>query len=126
MRDELRQQIAERIAAEHRRRAAEQIEDSPEGHAAGFADAVIDLVDELHLTRQAVLIDAYWKLRQHAESYRATPIFQRTRDAWQGNRTDSRLYEKHVIHEFYARGVEAAARDLAELLGVPEHEIEER
>lgn len=124
MRDKLRRQIAEKIATEYRRRAAEQIEDSPEGHAAGFADAVMELVPDAERQGHDALTLAYWKLRRHAAAYRATTAFERTRDAWQANRDDARLYQKHVIHEFYARGIEAAAREIAEMLGVPEYEIE--
>ena len=54
-------------------------------------------------TYAATLTAAYWKLHDHAEGYRNTKVFR---------------------HEWYARGIEAAARDIAELLGVPEHEIE--
>lgn len=74
--------------------------------------------------RQA-LTTAYWKLREHASAYRGTKGMRMARERWEANRDDHRLYAKAVIHEFYARGVEAAAREIAELLGVPEHEIEE-
>jgi hypothetical protein len=74
----------------------------------------------------AALTDAYWKLREHASAYRGTKQFRKTYEAWQDNRDDPRAYQKHVVHEFFARGIEAAARDVAELLGVPEHEIPER
>lgn len=72
----------------------------------------------------ATLRAAYWKLREHASSYRNTRAFRTTYDRWQANRDDPRAYQKHVIHEFYARGIEWAARDIAELLGMPEHEID--
>lgn len=73
----------------------------------------------------AALRQAYWALREHASGYRATAVFRTTRERWESDRSDRRAYEKHVVHEFYARGVEAAARTVAELLGEPEHEIEE-
>lgn len=42
-RTEARRRIADVIAAQFRRHAKDGIKDSPEGHAAGFADAVLDL-----------------------------------------------------------------------------------
>lgn len=68
---------------------------------------------------------AYWLLRRHAESYRATTGFRRARERWEASgRSDAVTERKLLVHEWYARGIEAAARDLAEVLGVPEHEIE--
>lgn len=74
--------------------------------------------------RQA-LIDAYWKLRDHAEAYRNTTPVRKVRERWENTgRRDQELGRTAAINEFYARGIEAAARDLAEMLGIPEHEIE--
>lgn len=75
--------------------------------------------------RTEALTEAYRKLREHASGYRATTTFGTARDRWQENREDQRAYTKHAVHEFYARGIEAAARTLAEMLELPEHEIEE-
>jgi hypothetical protein len=74
--------------------------------------------------RDETLREAYWKLREHASAYRSTAGFRRSYEAWQADRDDPRAYQKHVVHEFYAKGIEAAAEDIAEMLGVPEHEIE--
>jgi hypothetical protein len=75
--------------------------------------------------RAAVLIDAYWKLRDHAAGYRDTKVLRQARERWEASdRRDERLFHKVSIHEHYARGVEAAARDIADMLGVPEHEVE--
>lgn len=71
-----------------------------------------------------VLRGAYWELRDHAAGYRNAELFRRTYNAWQANRDDPRAYRRHIIHEFFARGIEAAAQDLAEslakILGIPE------
>ncbi|MFI2663247.1 hypothetical protein [Micromonospora carbonacea] len=72
----------------------------------------------------ATLTHLYWHLRRHADEYRATAAFRKAHERWNANRDDQRLYAKAAVHEFYVRGVEAAARDVAALLGVPEHEIE--
>lgn len=58
----------------------------------------------------AVLTAAYWHLRDHADGYRAA--------------SPPEGAGSHRLHGWYARGIEAAARDLAELLGVEECEIE--
>lgn len=75
-------------------------------------------------TADAVLQQAYWALREHASSYRGAQVFRRARERWEADRDDERKYSRYVIHEWYARGIEAAARDIAELMGVPEFEID--
>ncbi len=72
----------------------------------------------------ATLHDVYWKLREHASAYRSAQGTRKARERWEANRADTRLYAKALSHESYARGIESAARDIAELLGTPEHEIE--
>lgn len=72
----------------------------------------------------ATLTAVYWKLREHASAYRSTAGFRKARERWEANRDDERLYRRTALHEFYARGVEAAARDVAVMLGTPEHEME--
>ena len=67
---------------------------------------------------------AYWKLRDHADAYRNATVFRRARERWEANRDDERTYRRYALHEFYAKGIEAAAREIADLIGVPEHEIE--
>lgn len=77
----------------------------------------------------AALRQAYWALREHASGYRGAKAFRETQARWEADRTDQRAYSRANAHEFYARGIEAAARTIAEtiaeLLGEPEHEIEE-
>ncbi|MGC5019030.1 hypothetical protein [Micromonospora sp. DT47] len=75
---------------------------------------------------EALLRDAYWKLRQHADAYRNTNGYRRAQERWeQSGGRDDELLHKLSIHVHYARGIEAAAREIAEMLGVPEHEIDE-
>lgn len=94
-------------------------------------------IDEVHaglaaaypLLVAAVLRAAYWKLRQHASAKRSTRQYRQ----WQEMRDDRRETDQRRGHaadmlrriEMRARGIEDAAADIAELLGVPEHEIEE-
>jgi phage terminase large subunit-like protein len=73
---------------------------------------------------RAALTAAYWNLRRHADEYRDTAGFRKAHERWQANREDQRIYTKAAIHEFYAKGIEAAAREIAAMLGIPEHEIE--
>jgi hypothetical protein len=44
-REELRSMLTEALTAEHRRRARERIEDSPEGHSAAMADVALRVFD---------------------------------------------------------------------------------
>lgn len=74
---------------------------------------------------RAALNTAYWKLREHASGYRGADAFRERMEAYRENRDDHLKARKALTHEFYARGIEAGARTVAELLGVPEHEIEE-
>lgn len=75
--------------------------------------------------RQQALREAYWKLREHASGYRGAEAFRRRIAAYEADHSDLLKARKALTHEFYARGIEAAARTVAEMLGVPEHEIEE-
>lgn len=75
-------------------------------------------------TRRKTLIEAYWKLRDHAAGYRDADLFKKRQARWEGDRNNSEYYHQYMIHEFYARGLEWAARDIAEMLGVTEPEIE--
>jgi hypothetical protein len=95
------------------------------------SEDVADLVppEYLHLFAKdaapAALRVAYWKLREHASGYRGAEVFRRSMEAYQADRSDPLKARKALTHEFYARGIEAAARTVAELLGEPEHEIQE-
>ncbi|MEV1315350.1 hypothetical protein AB0J14_04615 [Micromonospora arborensis] len=72
----------------------------------------------------ATLHATYWKLREHASAYRNTKGFRSAMASWEADRHNDRRYASAVLHEWFAKGIEAAARDIAELLGTPEHEIE--
>lgn len=76
------------------------------------------------LIRAAVLEDAYRHLWRHAHDYRDARVFRRANERWQANRDDERARVQAAVHRSFARGIEAGARDLAALLGVPEHEID--
>lgn len=69
------------------------------------------------------LNSAYWKLREHASGYRSAEVFRRAMEAYEEDRSDPVKCRRAMNHEWYARGIEAAARTIAELLGVPEHEL---
>jgi hypothetical protein len=91
-------------------------------HPSFGADDLMILLQDAY---KEALREAYWGLRDHAETYRATNVYRKARERWEASdRSDERLFHKASIHEHYARGVGAAARDIAEMLGVPEHEIE--
>lgn len=83
--------------------------------AAPDADAAID----------TVLRHLYWQLREHASAYRDSDPVRQARQRWEENPDDPRACTEHVGHEFYALGVEAAAREISELMGEPEHEIDQ-
>lgn len=59
---------------------------------------------------------AYWKLRGHASSYRSTGVFQRRQDSFRADPDNAVLARGAARDEWYARGIEAAADDLAEVL----------
>jgi hypothetical protein len=83
----------------------------------GCPDTVADVAAD------AALREVYWALREHASGYRGAEVFRRAMAAHQDDRGDLLKARKALTHEFYARGIEAAARTVAELLGKPEHEI---
>jgi hypothetical protein len=73
-------------------------------------------------TRRAALVDAYRRIRKHADDYRAADAYQRSQErAKTGDHRDQR---QAAMHRAFARGIEAAGEDIAALLGIPEHEIE--
>lgn len=73
--NDLRQQLADAIAAEHHRRAQARIEASPEEHAAGFADAAMAVVQPV--------LDA-----KDAEIKRLHVEVSRFRQAWEDAMAD--------------------------------------
>jgi hypothetical protein len=73
----------------------------------------------------AALTAVYWRLRRHADAYRDTTGYRRAQERWeQSGRRDTELLHKLSVHVNYARGIDAAAREVADMLGIPEHEIE--
>jgi hypothetical protein len=72
----------------------------------------------------ATLHAAYWKLREHASAYRSTKGFRSAMASWEADRHNDQRYASAVLHEWFARGIERAAQEIADLIGVPEHEIE--
>jgi hypothetical protein len=89
------------------------------GVADGRRQATEERTEEL---RARVLTEAYWKLRDHAEGLRDTNFYRRSAERLheRGGQADER-YRALVTR---IRGIEDGARDLAEMLGVEEHEIE--
>ena len=59
---------------------------------------------------------AYWKLRGHASSYRGTDIFRRRQEFFRLDPDNAVAARGAARDEWYARGIEAAAADFAELL----------
>ncbi len=75
-------------------------------------------------SRRAALVEAYWKLRDHAAELRDTTLYRRL-GAKRDQRTATGAETNRLINlETRCRGIEDGARDLAEMLGVEEHEIE--
>lgn len=84
--------------------------------------------------RAAALREAYWKLREHASGLRSSFVYTnaeaRAKEAVEAARegiamgSDGRWKEKAHGLRSHARGVEAGARTIAEMLDVEEHEIE--
>lgn len=84
--------------------------------------------------RGVALSEAYWRLREHALGLRSGFVYtnaqERAREAAEASRegmatgSDGRWREKALGLRSYARGVDGAARHIAEMLGVEEHEIE--
>lgn len=70
----------------------------------------------------AALTAAYRKIRDHADGYRNADLYRRTQErARTGSDSERRTA---AVHRSYASGIDAAGRTVAELLGIPEHEIE--
>lgn len=77
-----------------------------------------------HLAAQT-LRAAYWEIREHAISYRATDLFRKRQAEFRTYPDNAAVARGAARDEWYARGLESAARDIAKLLGEPEHEIAE-
>lgn len=75
-------------------------------------DDLLRLAEE---SRRNALLEAYWKLRDHAASRRDTASYRGAQE--RGGRS-------LLVMENRCRGLEDGARDIAEMLGVEEHEIE--
>lgn len=85
------------------------------GTVAGF-DAAADAA------YAATLTHLYWKLQRHAAGYRDTVGYVRSQERARGG--SERDKRQAAMHRAFARGIEAAGEDIADMLGVPEHEIE--
>lgn len=73
--------------------------------------------------RRRALSEAYRRIREHASGYRGAELFRRTRERWEASgRHDKDALAKVVTHEFFARGLEKAAGDVGDLLGITEDE----
>ena len=92
-------------------------------------DQVAEVVDAI-LAAAAPLIaaqalrEAYWKLRSHASELRDTEVYRKASERKEGTLHESPAYQRYRWLEATARGIEDGARDLAELLGVEECDIE--
>lgn len=73
--------------------------------------------------REAALTEAYWKLREHASALRGTQVYRRAAERSE-HEHGGRDHDRYRWLEATARGIEDGAEDIAEMLGVPEHEIE--
>jgi len=62
---DLRERLREALTREHYRRAREQIEASPEEHAAAFADAVLPVVEDETAALRSALKDAERERETH-------------------------------------------------------------
>lgn len=74
--------------------------------------------------REQALIEAYWKLREHASALRSTNVYRKASERAEGTLGESPAYQRYRWLEATARGIEDGAQDIAEMLGVDEHEIE--
>lgn len=84
--------------------------------------AVLAIVERDRPNPVEAMKAAYWKLRGHATSYRSTPVFQRRQDSFRAD-PDNVIFARGAVRdEWYARGIEAGAADLAELLAL-EYEV---
>lgn len=73
-----------------------------------------------------VLRGAYWKLREHASSLRATEVYRKASERREGTLGESPAHQRYRWLEATARGLESGARDIAELLDIEEYEIGDR
>lgn len=83
-----------------------------------------ELVTELTASAtEGALTAAYWNIREHVTLYRNSQEFLEAHRETFAKPQDPQLFQRYIAHEFYARGIEWAARDIATMLGVPESEI---
>lgn len=59
---------------------------------------------------------AYWTLSEHASGYRSTDVFRRRREHFAADPDNAVLARGVARDEWYARGIEAAARTVAALI----------
>jgi hypothetical protein len=85
--------------------------------------AVLAIVERDRPDPAEALRAAYWKLRGHASSYRSTGVFARRQDWFRSDPDNAVAARGAARDEWYARGIEAAADDLAELLAA-EYEVQ--
>lgn len=84
-------------------------------------------LDAVPLLGAACLRAAYWKLREHASGLRSTEGYRRCAERAEYEQGDNaRDFQRYRWLEATARGIEDAAQDIAEMLGVEECEIEPR
>jgi len=115
------ERLAPSFSYETRKASAVPWEQVPENNRALMTAVAAEVAP---LVAAQALRSAYWKLREHASSYRGADAFRRVVERYEASDRDERLYRGVVIDEWYARGIEAAARDVAELLGIEEYDIE--
>lgn len=84
--------------------------------------------------RQLALTAAYWKLREHASALRSTFVYTRAQERFEEAReaereglamaSDRRWRETYARLRGHAAGIESAARDIADMLGIEENEVD--
>lgn len=115
--------ISDEVTAAARARWAEMWGDGAIDRAGEqMIDDVLEAAAPL-IAAQA-LREAYWKLREHASGLRATEVYRKASERREGTLGESPAHQRYRWLEATARGIEDGARDIAELLGVEEYDIE--
>lgn len=107
---------------EWRQETAEQVFVNTSSLVEATARAAVEAAAPL--IAEQVLRSAYWKLRGHASALRSTEVYRKASERREGTLGESPAYQRYRWLEATARGIEDGARDLAELLGVEEYDIE--
>lgn len=75
-------------------------------------------------TREEVLLIAYWEIIDQGKEFEESEQYKASLYLWKhGDRSDPHIYNHYYYDVAKAEGFMRAARDIAEILGIPENKM---